>query len=230
MTLNDMLDRVAGARRTQRSFVADAAHELRSPLASMQTQLEVAQRLGEGGALPRELLADVHRLTGLVEDLLLLARADDDTTLPVSSPTDLMPLLREVVGRYAGARVPVHLTAPASSGSLLVAASRDSLTRALTNLLDNAVRHAEHEVRVVTQLMPRGVELTIADDGHGIPAGDRERVFDRFTRLEEARDRDSGGSGLGLPITRELLRRDGASIRLEDAGPGLRAVVTLRRA
>lgn len=228
-TLNDMLDRVAGARRKQRSFVADAAHELRSPLASMRTQLEVAQRLGEGGQLPADLLADVHRLSGLVEDLLLLARADDDTSTPVSSESDLSLLLPEVLSRYAGARVPVHLHSVGGSGVLLVGVARDSLTRALTNLLDNAVRHAEGEVGVTTRVMARSVELTISDDGHGIPAADRELVFDRFTRLDEARDRDSGGSGLGLPITRELLRRGGGSIRLEDAAPGVRAVVALPR-
>jgi len=238
-TLNDMLDRVAAARRKQRSFVADAAHELRSPLASMQTQLEVAERLGEGGALPADLLADVHRLTGLVEDLLLLARADGDTSRPMSSEADLGVLLPQVVERYAGARVPVRLNGfrdggvraagVDGGGSLLVSASSDRLTRALTNLIDNGVRHAERAVTVTTQVMARSVELTISDDGHGIPAADRERVFDRFTRLDEARDRDSGGSGLGLPITRELLRRDGGSIRLEDAVPGVRAVVTLPR-
>lgn len=228
-TLNDMLDRVAGARRKQRSFVADAAHELRSPLASMRTQLEVAERLGEGGALPGDLLADVHRLTGLVEDLLLLARSENDSSTPSGSATDLRLLLPEVVSRYAGARVPVRLTAVGGGGPLLVSAARGSLTRALTNLLDNGVRHAEREVTVASQVMPRSVELTITDDGHGIPAGDHERVFDRFTRLDEARDRDSGGSGLGLPITRELLRQEGALIRLEDTTPGLRAVVTLPR-
>jgi len=238
-TLNAMLDRVAGARRKQRSFVDDAAHELRSPLASMRTQLEVASRLGEGGSLPGDLLADVQRLTGLVEDLLLLARAENDRGMPGGSVTDLRLLLPEVVSRYAGARVPLLLSSfagadvgvsPTEGGSpLLVSVSRDSLTRALTNLLDNGVRHAEHYVSMTTEVTPRSVEVTITDDGHGIPAGDRERVFDRFTRLDEARDRDSGGSGLGLPITRELLRREGASIRLEDAAPGLRAVVALPR-
>ncbi|WP_411283323.1 ATP-binding protein, partial [Lapillicoccus sp.] len=111
-----------------------------------------------------------------------------------------------------------------------VEGERDALTRALLNLLDNAVRHADREVTLGVHWLPGSVELSISDDGHGIPAGDRERVFDRFTRLDEARDRDSGGSGLGLPITRALLRRAGGTIRLEDADPGVRAVVTLRRA
>lgn len=235
VTLNAMLDRVAGARRKQRSFVADAAHELRSPLASMRTQLEVAHRLGEGGELPTDLLADVHRLSSLVEDLLLLARSDDGVTPVTIAGTDLRALLPEVVSRYAGSRVPLLLKAvgfddPLGVGEQLwVEGGRDALTRALVNLLDNAVRHAEREVTVGVHVLPSSVGLSISDDGHGIPAGDRERVFDRFTRLDEARDRDSGGSGLGLPITRELLRRAGGTIRLEDAAPGVRAVVTLQR-
>lgn len=242
VTLNAMLDRVAGARHKQRSFVADAAHELRSPLASMQTQLEVAHRLGEGGTLPTDLLADVHRLSSLVEDLLLLARSDDGAAAVNTAGTDLRSLLPEVVGRYAGSRVPlllkpVGLDQPLGVGEqvgvgeqLGVEGERDALTRALLNLLDNAVRHADREVTLGVHWLPGSVELSISDDGHGIPAGDRERVFDRFTRLDEARDRDSGGSGLGLPITRALLRRAGGTIRLEDADPGVRAVVTLRRA
>ena len=235
VTLNAMLDRVAGARRKQRSFVADAAHELRSPLASMRTQLEVAHRLGEGGELPTDLLADVHRLSSLVEDLLLLARSDDGVAPVSTAGTDLRALLPEVVSRYAGSRVPLLLKAVGFDDplgveeQLWVEGGRDALTRALVNLLDNAVRHAEREVTVGVHVWPSSVELSIRDDGHGIPAGDRERVFDRFTRLDEARDRDSGGSGLGLPITRELLRRTGGTIRLEDAAPGVRAVVTVHR-
>ena len=251
VTLNAMLDRVAGARRTQRSFVADAAHELRSPLASMRTQLEVAHRLGEGGSLPTDLLADVHRLSSLVEDLLLLARSDDGAAPARAAATDLGSLLPQVVSRYAGSRVPLLLKGvgrgvgrdgppvvgeplrveePLGVGEpLWVEGGRDALTRAFVNLLDNAVRHAGREVTVGVHVWPGSVELSISDDGHGIPASDRERVFDRFTRLDEARDRDSGGSGLGLPITRELLRRAGGSIRLEDAAPGVRAVVSLQR-
>jgi signal transduction histidine kinase len=224
-TLNDMLDRVAAARRTQRAFVADAAHELRSPLASMRTQLEVAQRLGEGGTLPADLLPDVHRLSALVEDLLLLARTDERRGTPQLADMDLRDLLPRVLNRYAGARVPVLLEA--ADEPLPVHSSEDELVRAVTNVLDNAVRHARSVVRLEV-LQPAGsVTVVVTDDGHGIPAEDRERVFDRFTRLDEARDRDRGGTGLGLAITRELLHRVGGSIRLDDAAPGVRAVITL---
>ena len=104
---------------------------------------------------------------------------------------------------------------------------QDDLTRALTNLVDNAVRHARTGVVLDATSVGHQVEVTVTDDGHGIAAEDRERVFDRFTRLDEARDRDTGGSGLGLPITRALLQRSGGDVRLEDATPGVRAVVRL---
>lgn len=227
-TLNEMLDRVAAARRTQRAFVADAAHELRSPLASMRTQLEVATRLGEGGRLPDDLVPEVTRLSALVEDLLLLARADDDrSTTRVTGAVEVGRLVEEVAGRYASARVPVRSAVPLGPGSTTVAASYDDLYRALTNLVDNAVRHAATGVDVTLERSGEVVQVCVTDDGHGIPETERERVFDRFTRLDEARDRDSGGTGLGLAITRELLRRNDAQVVLEDAVPGVRAVVTL---
>jgi len=226
-TLNGMLDRLAGARWKQRSFVADAAHELRSPLASMRTQLEVAARLHEGGDLPRDLLPEVERLSVLVEDLLVLARAADDTRRPAAQDVDLTQLLEQVRARYAGARVPVRLDPPLGSGAPVVRCAREELFRSVTNLVDNAVRHASTAVVLAARVTPEGAELSVTDDGHGIPEGDRHRVFDRFTRLQEARDRDSGGSGLGLAIARELVGRNGGHIRLDDARPGVRAVVML---
>ncbi len=226
-TLNEMLDRVATARRTQRAFVADAAHELRSPLATMRTQLEVATRLGEGGRLPADQMPEVARLSALVEDLLLLARADDDRSArQVSAPVGLRRLVADVAGRYAAARVPVRWSVADRLGSVTVLASYDDLYRALTNLVDNAVRHASSGVDVAVEASGDRALVSVADDGNGIPEEDRDLVFDRFTRLDEARDRDSGGTGLGLAIARELLRRNGAHIHLEDAAPGVRAVVT----
>jgi signal transduction histidine kinase len=229
-TLNGMLDRLSSAQDRQRTFVADAAHELRSPLASMRTQLEVADRLGEGGDLPLDLLPEVQRLSALVEDLLVLARSGDRTSRRPLQDVDVPGLLDEVAGRYAAARVPVRVTPPPSPGAaepLVVRAARDELFRAVGNLVDNAVRHADALVRLGASARAGEVDVVITDDGHGIPEGERERVFDRFARLDEARDRDSGGTGLGLAITRELVRRAGGTVRLEDAAPGLRAVVSL---
>lgn len=229
-TLNAMLDRIATARRKQRAFVADAAHELRSPLASMRTQLEVAQRLGEGGRLPDEVLPDVERLSGLVDDLLLLARTDDAGT-PASSraaaTADVAALAVHVAERYRTARVPVRVAPGLGSRPVEAAISTDDLTRAVTNLVDNATRHARSIVTIDARARAGRVEVVVTDDGHGIPAEDLDRVFDRFTRLDEARDRDSGGTGLGLPITRALVRRWGGDVHVEDADPGVRAVVNL---
>jgi signal transduction histidine kinase len=258
VTLNRMLDRLSAARERQRDFVADAAHELRSPLASMRTQLEVAQHLGEAGDLPEDLLADVSRLSGLVEDLLLLARLERPTAAPARLwPVDVRELLDEVVGRYAGARVRVAVccregfdepagdragrapgTAWRGGEPLTVTADPEHLRRVLTNLVDNAVRHADSQVSLACGAEPGRVLLIVSDDGPGIPPAQRERVFERFARLDDARDRDAGGSGLGLAIVRELVARLGGTVTLADAGsaasprgdhPGLRVEVRLPR-
>ncbi|MEW1952662.1 HAMP domain-containing sensor histidine kinase [Terrabacter sp. NPDC080008] len=235
-TLNAMLDRIATARRKQRAFVADAAHELRSPLASMRTQLEVAQRLGEGGRLPGEVLPDVDRLSALVDDLLLLARGDDAGTAGGTAPSrpaatvDVQRVVTGVAERYRAARVPVRAPVAHPGARLDASIAAEDLTRAVTNLVDNAVRHARSAVTLEVRNGAGHVVVVVTDDGHGIPEADRERVFDRFTRLDEARDRDSGGTGLGLAITRALVRRWGGDVLLEDAEPGVRAVVTLRAA
>jgi signal transduction histidine kinase len=229
VTLNDMLDRLAAARGRQRAFVADSAHELRSPLASLRTQLEVAQRLGEGGELATDLLADVTRLAALVEDLLLLARAGSDARPPSRRESlDVRALLVATASRYADARVPVS----GSDGPAVYASvNAEELARVVANLVDNAMRHARSSVVLAVRAEGGRAVLTVVDDGPGIPAGERERVFERFARLDDARDRDAGGTGLGLAIVRELLRRSGGSISLEDNpdGQGLTAVVHLAR-
>ena len=244
--------RIRAARDRQRGFVADAAHELRSPLASMRTQLEVAQRLGEAGELPAELLVDVARLSRLVEDLLLLARADAFTGPPATRESfDAAALLAEVADRYTAARVPVTVgsgaaqpvavrrsgapspvtgravTEPATGPVLQ--ADREEVRRAVANLVDNAVRHAGTRVRLAVERRGPSVVLVVTDDGPGVPEAEREKVFERFARLDDARDRDAGGTGLGLPIVRELVRRQGGTVRLTDAqpGPGLRAEIHL---
>ncbi|QSB15756.1 HAMP domain-containing protein [Natronosporangium hydrolyticum] len=233
VTLNDMLDRLERARVRQRAFVADAAHELRSPLATLRTQLEVAQRLAQRdpaaadwSQLSDELLTDVERLSRLVDDLLLLARADETARHPGPvAPVELGQLLREVARGYPAGSVVVDTEGP----PVWAAGEPEALRRVVSNLLDNAVRYAAQ--RVTLAVAPAGPYqlITVTDDGPGIPAADRERVFDRFTRLDDARDRDAGGAGLGLAIVRELVRRHGGSVRLVEAdpAPGLRAEVRL---
>jgi len=228
-TLNGMLDRIAAAQRRQRDFVADAAHELRSPLASMRTQLEVAERVGEGGELPADLLPEVSRLSALVDDLLILARSDAEVGPPHPDDVDLVRLAEEVAARPGGSRVPVRVEPPGpGTAPVRGRAAYEDLVRALTNLVDNAIRHARSEVVVSAARTADGAELRVRDDGAGIPEADRERVFERFTRLDEARDRDTGGTGLGLAIARDLMRRCGGDVVLESADPGLVAVIRMR--
>jgi signal transduction histidine kinase len=252
VTLNDMLDRLAAARARQRAFVADAAHELRSPLTNMRTQLEVAQHLGERTDWPQvatDLLTDTRRLARLVDDLLLLARVDDARVGDrAAESVELGGLLRAVAQRYpeavaserSSAEKPLRL-ASVAEGSVAVGIAvsvaegppvwtegePESLRRVVTNLVDNAVRHTR--TRVVLAAVPEGRHalVTVTDDGPGIPVADRERVFDRFTRLDNARARDAGGAGLGLAIVRELVRRHGGTVHLADADPGLRVEVRL---
>ncbi|WP_432705132.1 sensor histidine kinase [Actinoplanes regularis] len=229
ITLNDMLHRLDTARARQRAFVADAAHELRSPLTNMRTELEVAQRLPDDTdwpALTDDLLADVQRLSRLVDDLLLLARSDDGAGRGVSrrlEEVDLGQLVGEVAARYPEVR---HVD---GAEPLPLVAEPDALARVVANLLDNACRHRRSSVTVSTAAAGPDLLVVVTDDGPGIPAEDRERVFDRFTRLDDARARDAGGSGLGLAIVQELVRRHGGSVTLGDAGPGLRVEVRLPR-
>ena len=210
VTLNEMLDRLADAQERQRSFVADAAHELRSPLASIQAQLEVAGRLGDGGTLPSDLMPDVKRLTGLVEDLLLLARADADTKPPARlTRVDACEFLADLTGSYSGARVPVALVA---NRPVMIMVDAYELQRAVGNLVDNAVRHARTQVEIAARVEQSWAVISVSDDGPGIAPEDRERVFERFTRLDDARGRNSGGAGLGLAIVRELVIRAGGTV------------------
>ncbi|AEV83913.1 ATPase [Actinoplanes sp. SE50] len=228
ITLNDMLHRLDTARARQRAFVADAAHELRSPLTNMRTELEVAQRLPDDtdwAAFTDDLLVDVQRLSRLVDDLLLLARADDGVGRAAVArrleEVDLGQLVDEVASRYPGVEV------VASDEPLPMVAEPDGLARVVANLIDNACRHKRDRVTVRTAASGTDLLVVVTDDGPGIPAEDRERVFHRFTRLDDARARDAGGSGLGLAIVRELVRRHGGSVTLGDAEPGLRVEVRL---
>ncbi len=232
ITLNDMLARLAAAQQRQRDLVSDTAHELRSPVASIRAQLEVALDHPDGvdwEETARDVHADTLRLARLAEDLLLLARLDGQP--PRRTPADLAALCVAAGAGYATARVPVQVTVPpadADAAACVVAGDQDALRRLLVNLLDNAVRHAASEVRVSVRSEAGWAVLTVTDDGPGIPAADRERVFGRFTRLDNARDRTGEeGAGLGLAIVRSTAEAHGGSAALADADPGLRAVVRL---
>ena len=228
VTLNAMLDRIDAATKRQRTFVGDAAHELRSPLASLRLQLEVAQRVGPAKDWPGmldEVLSDVDRLDQLVKDLLALARSDEaGGVLRRREPVALDQLVTEVAEDYLDARVPVR----SSTDAVSVDGDPEALRRVVVNLLDNAVRYARSEVTVDIAVNGNGTaELVIRDDGPGIPEDERERVFDRFYRTHESRSRDTGGTGLGLPIVRDVVRAHGGTVSLADNHPGLRATVIL---
>lgn len=223
VTLNDMLDRLERSSARQRSFVADAAHELRSPLTAIRTQLEVGRAFPESTDwehVTSEALADVDRLSRLVDDLLLLARLEDGPG-PRTGAVDLAVVADEVVARASG---PVRRV---GHGSVPLHGDADALARVVANLVDNATRYARTGVTVEVIADGTHGRLVVSDDGPGISLADRERVFERFTRLDEARSRDAGGSGLGLAIVRELVRAHGGEVWLEDNEPGLRVVVRL---
>jgi signal transduction histidine kinase len=227
ITLNGMLDRLEAGRARQREFVGDAAHELRSPLANMTTQLEVAQRLGDRAQWPvvaEDLLADTRRMARLVDDLLLLARSDESAP---ARPVDVE--VGALIGGLGPAYPSVIFDVPGDP--LWTRGEPDALRRVVANLVDNAVRHARSRVSVSAAADGRWAVITVVDDGPGIPEADRDRVFERFTRLDDGRGRDDGGAGLGLAIARELVRRHAGTVDLSDAAgtaePGLRVQVRL---
>jgi len=231
VTLNDMLTRLDAAQQRQRRLVSDTAHELRSPIASIRAQLEVALDHPEQQDWPQtaqDVLADTLRLASLAEDLLVLARLDEyQPRATAGKPVDLAALVTEEVERSAGGRVPVTAR---TGGPCVVIGDADGLRRLLRNLIDNALRYAKSKVEVAAHREDSEAVLTVSDDGPGIPEADRERAFDRFVRLDDARSRDetqAGGAGLGLAIVRAIARTHDGSAYLEDSTPGLRAVVRI---
>src|SRR6202021_2662696 len=196
LTLNDMLSRLGAAQERQRGLISDTAHELRSPIASIRAQLEVALDHPDSQDWRQtagDVLADTLRLARLAEDLLALAPPDErDTPRRRPGQVDLTAVVREEVGRYADARVPVRL---AGAGPAAVTGDPDGLRRMLSNLIDNATRYARAQVAVSVGTAGQNARLSVTDDGPGIPAADRERAFGRFSRLEADRSRDSDDAG-----------------------------------
>jgi signal transduction histidine kinase len=218
-TTNETLAALESSVERQRAFVADASHELRSPIASLRTQLEV-------GAAHPELLdvegavEDTVRLQRLAADLLLLARLDAGERSS-DARLDLAAFVREETGQRVGDRVAVRVdTESVDAESVQVAGSRGQLARVLGNLLDNAQRHTRTSVAVTVRRSGEWAVLGVADDGTGVPAAERERVFERFVRLDEARTRDDGGAGLGLAIARDVAVRHGGSLTVRDTPTG----------
>ncbi|MFF8915114.1 ATP-binding protein [Streptomyces sp. NPDC015032] len=216
-TTNETLTALEASVDRQRRFVADASHELRSPIASLRTQLEV-------GAAHPELLdvpgavADTVRLQALAADLLLLARLDAGER-PGRRTLDPGALVREEVSQRTGDRIPVAVSVP-DSGVSEVVGSRGQLARVIGNLLDNAERHAHSAVTVSVRGGRGGVVIAVTDDGAGVPPQERERIFERFVRLDDARSRDEGGAGLGLAIARDVAVRHGGRLTVSGVREG----------
>ncbi|WP_406188841.1 HAMP domain-containing histidine kinase [Streptomyces anulatus] len=216
-TTNETLTVLEASVERQRRFVADASHELRSPIASLRTQLEVAEAHPELLDLPGA-VADTVRLQVLAADLLLLARLDAGEK-PGSATVELGALVREEVSQRTGDRIAVGVEVP-QGGAFEVNGSRGQLSRVIGNLLDNAQRHAEGIVAVSVAADGRGVRVEVRDDGAGVPEDERERIFERFVRLDDARSRDDGGAGLGLAIARDVASRHGGTLTVDRAAEG----------
>ncbi|WP_030251290.1 MULTISPECIES: sensor histidine kinase [unclassified Streptomyces] len=216
-TTNETLAALETSVERQRRFVADASHELRSPIASLRTQLEVAaahpELLDLDGAVE-----DTVRLQRLAADLLLLARLDAGERLG-DAKIDLAGLAREEVEGRTGVTVDAE--------PVEVAGSRGQVGRVLANLLDNAQRHARSAVTVTVRREGDLAVVGVADDGDGVPEADRERIFERFVRLDAARSRDDGGAGLGLAIARDVAVRHGGTLTA-GRGPAGGALFELR--
>jgi signal transduction histidine kinase len=227
-TMNDLLARLEAASERQRRFVSDASHELRSPLASLMAQVEVAGTHAETAdwpAVARVVQEEGGRLSRLVDDLLLLARSDEGALVAGHDLVDLDELaLAEGERLRALGRVAVDLRG-VSAGRVL--GDRHQLARMVRNLTDNAERHATSTVRLSVSQRDGWVQLEVADDGPGIPEADRRRVFERFARLDEARDRPEGGTGLGLAIVGAVAAAHGGSVAVGESQGGARMVVRL---
>jgi signal transduction histidine kinase len=227
-TMNAMLSRLEAATDRQRQFVSDASHELRSPLATVITVLEVARARPESADWPSVAAtaeAEAGRLGQIVDNLLLLARSDEGQLVPGHESVDLDELvLAEGERLRAQDRVVVDLR---GVGAGRVLGDREQLGRVLRNLTDNAERHAARTVTFEVDNTGDWVEVVVADDGPGIPEAERQRVFERFTRVDQARHRPAGGAGLGLAIVGEVVAAHGGSVMVADSEVGARVVVRL---
>ncbi|MEU8547752.1 ATP-binding protein [Streptomyces roseoverticillatus] len=205
-TMNAMLQRLEAAGTRQRRFIADASHELRSPLTVLRTQLEVALTHSDPDVhtdLVAGALEDTERLQALAADLLLLARLDTTDHHRPTEPVDLTDLVHTTLAARGAGPHPVTVHAPTA---ITVPGNPLWLRRLLTNLLDNAQRHAAKHitVRLTTDRAVGHAVLDVTNDGPPIEPADREKIFERFARLDDARSRDDGGTGLGLPIARDI--------------------------
>lgn len=227
-TMNRMLARLEAAQERQRRFVADASHELRSPVASLRQHAEVATAYGDRRGhdeLAAVVLAESTRMGDLIADLLLLARADEEPRGTRFEPVDLDDVVFEEADRL---RTLTELRIDVGGvGAARVVGDAAGLRRVLRNLGDNAARHAVRSVAFSLSVRGGAAELRVEDDGPGIPVADRPRVLERFVRLDESRARDAGGAGLGLAIVQAVVAAHGGTIDIGEGSAG-GARITIR--
>jgi signal transduction histidine kinase len=217
VTMNDMLSRLESGQRRHRQFIADASHELRSPVAASRAQLEVAlahPEQADWNTTAATVLAEQTRLGHLVDDLLALSRMDEQG-LGTIARVDLGELVLAELQRPHRVKTSGVVDRP-----VCVVGNRAHLTRALRNVVDNADRHATSRVSVNVSQVDGCAVIHVDDDGPGIPVNDRLRVFDRFTRLDEPRTRNDGGAGLGLAIVSRVATTHGGRVFCTDAPEG----------
>jgi signal transduction histidine kinase len=221
-TMNGMLARLERASARQRQLVSDTSHELRSPIASIRQHAEVALAHPDGTTsteLADTVLAEGLRLGGLVDDLLLLARADERMLDAERRPVDLDDLVLAAARALRATRPDVAIDASAVSGGR-VSGDPEGLRRVVDNLADNAARHARGAIACSLVEDGGSVVLRVDDDGPGVPHADRDRIFERFVRLDAARARDAGGTGLGLAIVAEVVAAHGGTVTVAEAPLG----------
>lgn len=225
-TMNDMLSRLEDSANRQRRFVADASHELRSPIAAIRTTLEVG--LAHPDRAPWPAIADraaqqSGRLEDLIQQLLMLAKADERLLTEHHQPVDLGSLLDGIRADTPACPVDLDL-AP----DLRTVGNPSHLERLFRNIADNAARYARSRITITATTTADTVRVEVDDDGPGIPGADRERVFDRFVRLDRSRERGTGTAGLGLAIAREIVVAHHGHITITDNPTGgARVIITL---
>lgn len=223
LTMNDMLARLQAGQAAQQGFVGDASHELRSPLATLVAALELAHQrpeLLDPDLVTETLLPETKRMQQLVNDLLLLATADERGLHPRLREVDLDDvLIQEVQRARALAETGITSHRPVFISSditpIRIEADPSQITRAVRNVLENALRHCNGVVRVQAKQLGGEAIIHISDDGPGIPEADRERVLQRFVRLDTDRSRSAGGTGLGLAIVNEIVAAHHGSISIK---------------
>jgi signal transduction histidine kinase len=225
--MNDMLARLQASSDRQRQLIADVSHELRNPLAALQAQLEVAgaHPAKASRAMLQGSMAEVNRMSQLVEDLLTLARIDEGMLRLRPTDVDLDDIVlfqAERLRTQGRAEVSVK-----GVSAVRFRGDEAQLSRVVANLADNAQRHARSRVDFALAQRGGSYELSVTDDGPGVPWFDRERIFERFVRLDTARPHEGTGAGLGLAIVREIVFAHHGEVWVEDARPGARFVVRL---